>query len=238
MTAPGPARHPRRAPPTVAPPTVTVAAGGIRPVVDAVTGAQAVAKRSSAVEVAAHAALDHPHLVRPVGVMAGAAGADPVLVFARAPGGSLAGHLEAGGPVMEPRLTAALGAVSELSALIEVARSAQAVLDIEREVQRVTDSHDERRRGAVLLGAEKATLSAPRAAVRGGGRRGQGSAEGAPGGVDVGQTVAVEALVPSVSLARSLNISLAGSSPSTHRSSPGPLRGRGSSRPRSCRTGR
>lgn len=111
MTVPGPAGWGPPAPPALSD-AVAATAATVRLVAHDATRGLAVAKRSSAVEVAAHAAVDHPHLVRPLEVVR-AAGTDPVLVLALAAGGSLADHLVAGGPLGAGRAAALLAPVAD-----------------------------------------------------------------------------------------------------------------------------
>lgn len=118
MTTPGAQR--RTFDPPRDPIATTAAPGTIRLVAHEATGVPAVAKRSSAVEVAAHAAVDHPHLVRPLEVV-DAAGTAPVLVLALAPGGSLAERLAAGGPLGTGRAAALLAPVADALAACHAA---------------------------------------------------------------------------------------------------------------------
>lgn len=118
MTAPAPSGRRRPDPPPTAP--VTPGPGSVRLVAHEASGVSVVAKRSSAVEVAAHAAVDHPHLVRPLEVR-GAAGPDPVLVLAVAPGGSLADRLACAGPLGAGRAAALLAPVADALAACHAA---------------------------------------------------------------------------------------------------------------------
>ena len=117
MTAPAPSGRRSADPPPAA---VTPGPGSVRAVAHEVAGVPVVVKRSSAVEVAAHAAVDHPHLVYPLEVV-GADGPDPMLVLAVAPGGSLADRLASGGPLGPGRAAALLAPVADALAACHAA---------------------------------------------------------------------------------------------------------------------